>query len=139
MLPILDLILLVDDSEDDNFIHRRAITKAGIAKQVDEVYNGKEAIEYLTNSGKYASRDLAYPTPNMILLDINMPIMNGWEFLDAYNKLDDEVKAQVVVVMLTTSQSPEDLRRARALTTVADFLVKPLDVEKISSLFPTLL
>ena len=65
--------------------------------------------------------------PDLILLDINMPIVNGWEFMDKYQSLSAEQKAKIVVVMLTTSLNPDDRSRAESIKDIKDFVSKPLD------------
>ena len=131
----LNLVLLVDDNADDNFFHRRVLEKAAIAGQIDEVHNGKEALEYLTNTGKYVDRGADFPRPDLIFLDINMPLMDGWELLEAYKKLDDGVKGGVIIVMLTTSKNPNDHVKSHAVDEVNDFLTKPLTREAIEAIF----
>ncbi|MCK5860806.1 MAG: response regulator, partial [Abyssibacter sp.] len=104
MIDKLNEILLVDDNEADNFLHRVVLERAGVAKAVTEKLNGQEALDYLTT----ADVDGRYPQPELICLDINMPIMNGWEFIEAYEQLDPKFQSGVVIMMLTTSLNPED-------------------------------
>jgi CheY-like chemotaxis protein len=131
----LNCILLIDDDEGTNFLNKFIIEKTGIAEKVDTVYNGKEALEYLTNTGKYAERGTFYSQPALIILDINMPIMDGWEFINAYNKLEDNQKGKIIIVMLSTSENPDDIERAQKLTSISEFRNKPLTIEIIEELF----
>ena len=112
----MNCILLVDDNADDNFIHERVIKKSDAAKHVIARQTGKEALEYLKNRDEHP--DLH---PDLIFLDINMPGMNGWEFLEAYNKLDKELQSKAIVVMLTTSDDPEDKAKAKTFNMTCDF------------------
>lgn len=125
----LRCILLVEDNAADVFLHKRAIRKAGCADDVAVARHGAEALSYLSTpvAGKY-------PQPNLIFLDINMPIMNGWEFLDAYHLLPPEQQGDQVVVMLTTSLNPDDRRRAEEHGCVHKFLSKPLTIEALQRL-----
>ena len=128
----LECILLIDDDEPTNVLHKIIIEDSGIAKEVAIVYNGFEGIDYLTRQGKYAEGD--HPRPDLIFLDINMPGMNGFEFLERYKKLDENQKARMVVVMLTTSLNPEDRERAHQLGEISDFKNKPLTAHSLNEI-----
>lgn len=125
----LNLVLLVDDNEDDNFFHRRAIEKANAVESIDICVDGSDALDYLQNLGKYQTRGHKYPRPDLIFLDINMPRTNGWEFLDQYAKLDERFIGGPIVVMLTTSLNPVDRVRAGGSKLVREFMTKPLKQE----------
>jgi CheY-like chemotaxis protein len=122
----LNCILLIDDDPATNFLHARAIKGAGCAEDVITAENGEDALTYLQQRQQ---QKLA--APELILLDINMPVMNGWEFLTAYNKLKEAEKRNSRIVMLTTSMNPDDELRASAFTDVKDFHYKPLDKEML--------
>ena len=122
----LDCVLLVDDDEMTNFINQTVIERADVANKIDVALDGQEALEYLTCSGKY-SGTAKYPQPDLVFLDINMPRMTGWEFLEEYKNLEADQRANVVVIMLTTSVNPDDGTRAKSTAEVADFRQKPLN------------
>jgi len=126
-MPKLREILLVDDSDADNYFHRRVINKMGCAEAITEKPHGQAAIDYLTTANDAG----VYPQPELVFLDINMPVMNGWDFLVAYQNLREEQKAGVVVVMLTTSFDEQDRDRALAFDVVSDHLGKPLRPESL--------
>ncbi|MCP9237815.1 response regulator [Lewinella sp. JB7] len=126
----LGSILLIDDSDADNFIHCRRLDKMGVAGEVVVRKNGKEGLDYLTTPGAEGR----YPCPDLLFLDINMPVMDGWEFLDAYYHVPEECRAAVMVVMLTSSVGDLDYARAREYTTIDAHESKPLTKEKINSL-----
>lgn len=119
-------ILLIDDDETTNFINARTLRKAGVAQSIQIAVNGKEALDYLKKEGKFAHLT-SYPQPDIIFLDINMPIMNGWEFLDAYNELPSEIKGNVIVVMLTTSLQVTDHEKVSTSPLIRGLVNKPLD------------
>jgi CheY-like chemotaxis protein len=119
--------MLIDDNPDDNFYHQRVIKKANAAEVVISKTSGKAALEYLK-----LKEDEAYQHPDLIFLDINMPGMNGWEFLKEYEKLDKELQSHAIVIMLTTSENPDD--RMQAINLVPDFKTKPLTAEMLEEI-----
>lgn len=125
----LKCIMLVDDNPDDNFFHERVIKKSGAAETVISIESAAEAIDFLKDR-KYQGEN----PPNIIFLDLNMPGMNGWEFIDDYKQLDRGLQSQVVVVMLTTSDNAHDIVRARNTGILADFVTKPLTKEKLEDI-----
>lgn len=129
----LDCILLVDDDSSTNFINERIIRSANIETHVQVCESGQEALDYLNCEGEF-SDNLEYPQPGIIFLDINMPGMNGWEFLEHYEELPGDRKAKVVVAMLTTSANPDDKDNAQNKESVKSFFMKPLTVDYLYEL-----
>ena len=121
--------MLVDDNPNDNFFHEREIKKTSQETIVITKSSGIDALHYLKE--KKDDEDMQ---PDMIFLDINMPGMNGWEFLQEYNKLDKALQSRVIVIMLTTSGNPDDQERAKSWNFVSDFIIKPLTREKMKDL-----
>jgi CheY-like chemotaxis protein len=115
-------VLLVDDSAPTNFFHEFLIKKTQCAENILSFRNGKEALSYIIECEKNGG-DL----PELILLDINMPIMNGWKFLEEFNRIESEKLKKVKTIMLTSSLLQEDKERALAFSNVNDFLIKPLE------------
>src|SRR5436305_1583548 len=125
MLKQLNCVLLIDDNEDDNFYHELILRETGAAHQIQIAETGYSALDFLQQTLK---------APELIFLDINMPRMNGWEFLDRYRKLKMDQKANVVIIMLTTSLNPEDARRAKTIPEINGFESKPLTPEIIQNI-----
>lgn len=116
--------MLVDDNHSDNFFHAREIKKQNPATIVISKNSGKEGLDYLKSTDAVENT-----LPELIFLDINMPGMNGWEFLDEYHKLDKDIQSKVIVVMLTTSDNPDDEAKAKNWDFISDFITKPLTKE----------
>ena len=121
-------IMLVDDNRDDNFFHERAIKKNNPATIVVSKSTALEALEYL-RSNRAEDRH-----PDLIFLDINMPGVNGWEFLEEYNRLDRELQSRAVVIMLTTSSNPDDVAKAKVWPCVSEYRIKPLTHDVVKEL-----
>ena len=122
----LNCILLVDDDPDDNEFHQIIIKGMDIVNRTDVVVNGLEALAYLKRENK--------TPPELIFLDINMPKMNGWEFLEQYKFLDAKQRAKVLIVILTTSANPDDMKKAKEIEEVTGFETKPLSEELLTEI-----
>ncbi len=130
-IPGLDCILLIEDDKATNFIHQLAIRELGLDARIQVCLNGREGLDYLTGQGAFQGLGKV-SRPGIIFLDINMPLMDGWEFLEAYDLLDDNQKADIVVVMVSSSTNPDDHKRALRRDVVSGFVNKPLTTEVIS-------
>ncbi len=133
MADRLDCILLVDDSDADNFLHRLVIEESGRARAVEAVRDGQAALTHLQR----ARRGEATP-PQLVLLDINMPVLDGWGFLEAAQAdglLDGTV---TVVAMLSTTSDPRERARAGRYPFVQDFLTKPLTADALARIVDAL-
>jgi CheY-like chemotaxis protein len=124
------VILLVEDQEDDVLLIKRAFAKANIANPMQVVGNGEEAIWYLKGEGKYANR-AEYPLPDLMLLDLQMPIKNGFEVLKWIRQ--QPCLAALRVLVLTSSDSLRDVNLAYKLG-ANSFLVKPIEFENCRQL-----
>ena len=123
--------MLVDDDEINNFISIKLIKKALLSTEIAACLNGKFAIEQLLEMQKKGAEKL----PDYILLDINMPIMNGWEFLDEYKRLNIDPLGKTKIYIISSSVFSNDINKARSYPLVKSFISKPLSVEKIKEMF----
>lgn len=122
-------ILLVDDDTINNFINEKLLKKLNSADKITVALNGEEAIKFLDNINSDDENDY----PDLILLDINMPVMDGFEFLEKYKNLDFPNKQSVIIVMLTTSTNPNDTEKLNK-SGISGYINKPLTEEKITGL-----
>jgi CheY-like chemotaxis protein len=127
----INCILLIDDDEPTNFFTQIILEESGCTDNIKVTQSGREALDYLTKS-ETSGNDPEYPSPDLIFLDINMPAMNGWEFLEEYKKIETVNKR--VIIMLTTSLFPEDRIKAQQMPEVAGFEHKPLTEEKVKEI-----
>ena len=126
----INCILLIDDNPADNEFHTIKIKKADVCNHIKIATDGIKALEYIKNSA-IPGQENEFPKANLIFLDINMPRMNGFEFMMEYEKLDEQIKATIVIVMLTTSINLNDMKMAMDNKEIIEFRNKPLTVEMI--------
>lgn len=118
-------IVLIDDDEITNYIHKQVLSHSEVANTVYVLLNGKEAIDF------FKSLNGSFEGELLVLLDINMPIVNGWEFLEKYKHLPVP-KDRIHIFILTTSENPRDYERAQEYSfLIQGFFRKPLTKEKI--------
>jgi CheY-like chemotaxis protein len=121
----LNCILLVDDDSITNFINERLIRKLNVTNDVKITVNGEEGIRYIKKQC-----DIGEICPELILLDINMPVMNGFEFIREFEKLEIRNKDKVKIIILTTSKNIKDVEVLKSLGNF-EFINKPLTEEKL--------
>lgn len=118
----LKSILLVDDDEASNFLHSIFINKLEMDIEVNSATNGQEALDFVLNKGQ---DKIALPC--MVMLDLRMPIVDGWEFIKMYEEqVPKELKEQLMIVLVTISDNEKDKERAKNNPHIVDFAQKPL-------------
>jgi len=125
MIRQLDCILLIDDDEPTNYLNKLTLEQMGCTRHVRIAQSGQAALDYLRNNS---------PRPDLIFLDINMPAMDGWEFMEQYKKLPEEQKADIVLIMLTTSLNPDDKLKTLEIREIAGFENKPLKPDRLEKI-----
>lgn len=128
-------ILLVDDDEITNYINSDIIRSLDITENISIVYNGKEALEYLIKAHENPAPE-GYIIPELIFLDINMPVMNGFQFIENYYYMLGKQKLTTVVTMLTTSLIKEEVTQAlNMVNVVKGYIEKPLTKEVVMEIY----
>ncbi len=134
---IVPSLLIVDDNEADVFLTKRFLEKSGCFTYVFSATGGEEALDLFVDYQNAREQHPGKFPPLVILLDINMPRMNGFEFLEAFDNLDASTLGSPgpsVVLMLTSSNADQDRERASKFSIVRDFLVKPITVETATAI-----
>jgi len=126
--PDWQTIILIDDDAVLNLIHKKILDIIKFQGTVLEFYNGFKAIEYIRNHPEINL------TPVLIILDLEMPILDGWGFLKSFANLDPEMRRNYKIVVSSSSNNPEEIKKAMEIEFVDDFFPKPLTFEIISRL-----
>ena len=124
-LPIIKTVMTIDDEPIDQMIYKRVLTRSGIVENVIDFQLAEDALAY------FRSED--HERPDIVFLDIHMPRMNGFEFLEQAIAEFGEEFANCVIIMLTTSLDPQDRERAGQYSMVRDYLSKPLTIDNVES------
>lgn len=128
----LDSVLLVDDNVAANFVHQKLIRMQNRVEHIYTCTSAEQALNFMR--AKHQANHNRPIVPNIIFLDINMPGMNGWEFLEEYRKMEADHVPRPIIFMLTTSSNPEDMTKAAAEDLVSGFLNKPLSYDKVKDI-----
>ncbi|MES2416832.1 MAG: response regulator [Bacteroidota bacterium] len=120
-------LLVIDDDDINIFIIKKIVEKTGYDIKMEARSNGQQAIDYLNEAIA-----LGQPLPSLILVDINMPVMNGWEFIEAYEAL--AIDHQVDMYILSSSVYENDIEKTKGYSAVKGFISKPLSIERLTEL-----
>ena len=125
-------VMLIDDNEIDNLINQKMIEAASITQHIYTHTGARSAIEFLKNIEKL--EDVANQIlPDVIFLDIDMPLMDGFQFLDEFEKLKETSKNKCKIVMLTSSINPQDVNKSKEYAYVKKYINKPLSQENLEN------
>ena len=132
-IPKFKSVMLIDDNEIDNLINQKMLESASVSERILTHTGAKAAIESLKNLEKLGSGDQKF-LPDLIFLDIDMPLMDGFQFLEEFEKLSEGIRESCRIVMLTSSLNPQDLSKAKKSKYVARYINKPLNGEALGKL-----
>ena len=122
-------VLLIDDDQVYLFAATKTIEATGLAGNVEVCTNGLDALEYLKNLIKSSGK-----LPDVIFIDINMPVMDGWEFLEEYKTLSTRINDNIKIYILSSSVDKNDIMRSKEYSSVIEYVVKPVYKEKFSEI-----
>ncbi|OEK09370.1 transcriptional regulator [Flavivirga aquatica] len=131
-LPNIELACIIDDDGIYVNLVKKIIETKKLCKNLLIFNNGKESIEYFEALLQNLSAD---KIPEIIFLDLNMPIMDGWEFLKRFTKIKNRFNKQITLYIVSSSINPIDIDRAKSLSTVKDYLIKPVNIKELVNIF----
>ncbi|MDO7173271.1 response regulator [Mariniflexile sp. AS56] len=120
----IDTVCIIDDDPAHVYITKKELKMSGLCETILVYNNGKEAYDRLIDICSNPEN-----LPDLILLDLNMPIWDGWDFLDEFTKI--KVEKEILIFIVTSSIDPNDFRRAESYERVSDFIVKPISASKL--------
>lgn len=125
----IELLALVDDDDTFVFITKKIIEKTNHVKEIKVFGNGLDALDYLKEN-----LNSEYKLPDIIFLDLSMPIMDGWQFLDEFTTLETQKTSKIIIYICSSSISPHDIMKAKKMSAVSDFIIKPVTKDKFSEI-----
>lgn len=128
-----EAVLLVDDDPVINILNSKFLRRTGYLHKIWKFEDGLEAFYYLGQVIKQ-QKDLVNKNSVLVLLDLNMPEFNGWDFLTLYNDLNSEIKEYFRIVVLSSSLDTRDINRANQDPNVHGYIIKPFSVETIDAI-----
>jgi CheY-like chemotaxis protein len=128
---MLELIMCIDDDPITVMLFKKVIQKASFAKKIINAVNGQDAITQINTFNNTSNPE---KKPLLIFLDLNMPVMGGWEFIDLFNESNYSTLNNTKVIILTSTIDPEDIRKSKSYPNVIEFLSKPITVEMLEYL-----
>src|SRR5690606_39581165 len=124
-MRLIKNLLLIDDDEIFTFLTKRTIEETNLVEKIKIFGNGQDALEFLERAIAHKE-----PLPDIIFLDINMPILDGWGFLEEFISIKPFLGKKVMIFLVSTSISPHDIERAHNISEVSAYIIKPLTKEK---------
>jgi CheY-like chemotaxis protein len=125
---------IVDDDKIYTFLVKRTIEQTNLVDLIKVFGNGLDAIDFLKKNA-----DNPDSLPEIILLDLSMPVMDGWEFIEEYMLLSPKLGRMITIYIVSSSISPHDIAKAKSISSVTDFIIKPISKENLIEIFKKLL
>lgn len=132
-MTTLKTLTIVDDDDIFVFLTTKIIEQTNLVDLIKVFGNGLDAINFLKEN-----KNNVDALPDIILLDLSMPIMNGWQFLEEYNKLNPTIGKKITIYICSSSISPDDITRAKTISEVSDYIIKPITEDKLIDLIKKL-
>ncbi|NHN24690.1 response regulator [Flavobacterium jejuense] len=126
-------LTLIDDDDVFVFLTKKTIEKTNLVSLIRVFGNGVDALNFLKEN-----KNNFDVLPEIILLDLSMPIMNGWQFLEEYTKLNPKMGKNITIYICSSSISQDDITRAKSINEVTDYLIKPISKDKLIDLIEKL-
>jgi CheY-like chemotaxis protein len=132
MIKKVDSVCIIDDDLVYQYLVKEEIEYTNMVSKIMFFNNGEKAIHFIEQTlDKYEAASL----PDIIFLDVNMPVMDGWEFLEAYAKLAPRAGKQIIIYIVSSSTDVRDFDRAKAINEVCDYIIKPISSNQLETIF----
>ena len=131
--PRYSTVMLVDDSEVDNFINQKMMEGCNFASTIHIHTSGKSALESLKNMERAKGNAVNF-RPEIVFLDINMPMMDGFQFIEEFEKLGEKFSKEIKIIILTSSINQDDEAKSKKYSHVSGYLIKPLNQAALDSI-----
>ncbi|MBA3900706.1 MAG: response regulator [Bacteroidetes bacterium] len=123
-------IFIIDDDSIFVFLTKKTIVRTGVETEFEVFEDGEKSILHLKSIA-----DNVEKLPDIIFLDLNMPVLDGWEFLEEFKLLEPTLPKRISTYLVSSSISPHDIERSKNYSLVKDFLIKPLEIDQLKDLF----
>jgi len=132
MRTIIENAFIIDDDDIYIFGIKKLVQIKKLCKEIHTFSHGFDALQHLK---ELESQKI--PFPEIILLDINMPVMNGWEFMEKFSEIDKSLRKDTKIYMVSSSIDPEDIEKANKLKEIEEYIIKPIDLNTLIRIFTT--
>lgn len=130
--PTVELACIIDDDKVYVNLVKKIIETKKLCENLMIFRNGKQSIEYFEALMENMKED---SIPEIIFLDLNMPVMDGWEFLERFTKIKNKFNKVITLYVVSSSINPLDVNRAKSLSSVKDYLIKPINISELENIF----